>query len=86
MAGLTARYQRRTPALQAVVTAVGVAVAGKAGSRLLHHLLQVLSWATLLNCVMTVADPPLPPGLHVLAVDDFALRDVGGRRDEPAAR
>ncbi|MFI1213507.1 transposase family protein [Streptomyces sp. NPDC020802] len=28
--GLTVRYQRRTPALQAVVSAVGVALAGKA--------------------------------------------------------
>lgn len=51
----------------------GMALTGKAGSRLLHHLHQALSWATPLNCVMRVPDPPLP-GLRVLAVDDFALR------------
>ncbi|MHB9856813.1 ISL3 family transposase [Streptomyces sp. YIM S03343] len=33
----------------------------------------MLSWATLLNCVMRVPDPPLPR-LSVLAVDDFAMR------------
>ena len=71
--GLTVRYQRRSPALQAVVTAVAVALAGKAGARLLLHLHQVLSWATLLTVVMAVPDPPRATP-KVLAVDDFAFR------------
>ncbi|MDF3294351.1 hypothetical protein [Streptomyces silvisoli] len=40
--GLTRRYQRGTPALQKVVDAVAVALAGPAGARLLsvlHHIL-----------------------------------------------
>lgn len=41
--GLTARYQRRTPALRRVVEAVAVALAGGAGARLLAHLHQTLS-------------------------------------------
>ena len=71
--GLTVRYQRRSPALQAVVTAVAVALAGKAGARLLLHLHQVLSWSTLLTVVLAVPDPPRST-LKVLAVDDFAFR------------
>ncbi|MDT9701845.1 transposase family protein [Streptomyces sp. P17] len=71
--GLTVRYQRRSPALQVMVTAVSVALAGKAGSRLLLHLHQTLSWASLLNCLMKVPDP-LGSTPRVLAVDDFALR------------
>ena len=49
--GLTVRYQRRTPALQAIVVAVATALAGKAVARLLLHLHQALSWASLLNPV-----------------------------------
>lgn len=55
--GLTVRYQRRTPALQRVVEAVAVALAGSAGARLLGHLHQTLSWSTLLRCVMALPDP-----------------------------
>ncbi|MER6308683.1 transposase family protein [Streptomyces sp. NPDC001657] len=75
--GLTVHYQRRTPALQAAVSAIAVALGGTAGARLLACLHQALSWATLLNVVMAVPDPvAATPG--VLAVDDFALRR--GRR------
>lgn len=73
VSGLTVRYQRRSPALQAVVTAVAVAPAGKAGARLLLHLHQVVSWSTLLTVVLAVPDPPWATPT-VLAVDDFALR------------
>jgi transposase len=71
--GLTVRYQRRTPALQAVVEAVAAALAGKAGARLLLHLHQVLSGATVLAYLLRT---PLPnrPVPQVLGVDDFALR------------
>ncbi|MGW2370697.1 transposase [Streptomyces sp. NPDC001667] len=70
--GLTVRYQRRTPALQAVVDAVACALAGKAGARLLLHLHQVLSWATMLNCLLRV---PLPRQAvpRMLGIDEFAL-------------
>ncbi|MFD8079987.1 transposase family protein [Streptomyces sp. NPDC059718] len=50
--GLTQRYQRRTPALQTVVDAVAVALAGSAGVRLLGVLHHVLTWASVLNCLV----------------------------------
>lgn len=71
--GLTVRYQRRTPALQQVVDAVAVALAGSAGARLLAVLHHVLTWASVLNCLMRM-DDPAPAALRVVAVDDFALR------------
>jgi hypothetical protein len=55
--GLTRRYQRRTPALQKVVDAVAVALAGSAGARMLGVLHQVLSWACMLNCLMRITLP-----------------------------
>jgi hypothetical protein len=55
--GLTVRYQRRTPALQRVLEAVAVHLAGKAGARLLLVLHQVVSWSALLSCLMALAVP-----------------------------
>ena len=71
--GLTRRYQRRTPALQKVVDAVAVALAGSAGARLPRVLHCVLSWATVLNCLLRI---PLPGRAtpKVMGVDEFALR------------
>jgi transposase len=70
--GLTRRYQRRTLALQRVVDAVAVTSAGSAGARLLLVLHQVLSWATMLNCLMRIPEPrPVIP--RVLGIDEFAL-------------
>jgi hypothetical protein len=71
--GLTVRYQRRTPALQRVVDAVAVALAGQAGARLLAHLHHRLSGTTLLRGLMAI---PLPQILvpRVLGIDDFPLR------------
>jgi transposase len=71
--GLTRRYQRRTPALQKVVDAVAVALAGSAGARLLSGLHHVLSWASVLNCLMHIA-LPARPAPRVLGIDEFALR------------
>jgi transposase len=71
--GLTRRYQRRTPALQAVVDAVAVHLAGRAGARLLLALHQVVSWATLLHALLALPLPCLPSP-RVLGVDDFSLR------------
>jgi transposase len=71
-AGLTRRYQRRTPALQRVVDAVAVALAGSAGARLLLTVHQTLSRTTLLNCLMRIPEPSaaIP---RVLGLDEFAL-------------
>jgi transposase len=73
VAGLTARYQRRSPALQKVVDAAAIALAGQAGARLLACLHMTLSGATVLNCLMRI---PLParPTPRVLGIDEFALR------------
>ncbi|MER5601667.1 ISL3 family transposase [Streptomyces sp. NPDC002265] len=71
--GLTRRYQRRTPALQKVVDAVAVALAGSAGARMLGVLHQVLSWACVLNCLMRITLPARPVP-RVLGIDEFALR------------
>ena len=70
--GLTRRYRRRTPALQRVVDAVAVALAGKAGARLLPALHHVVGRATLLRCLMALPLPDLPAP-RVPGVDDFAL-------------
>jgi transposase len=71
--GLTVRYQRRTPALQQIVDAVAVALAGSAGARLLRLLHHWASGSTMLNCLMAIPLPRLPVP-RVLGVDDFALR------------
>ena len=70
--GLTDRYQRRTPALRTVLEALAVALASKAGSRLAVVLGSVVSWMTMLNVVMRIADPPAGTP-RVLGVDDLAL-------------
>jgi hypothetical protein len=71
--GLTGRYPRRTPALQRVLNAVAVALAGTAGARMLLALHQVVSWTMLLGCLLAVPLPPRP-GPRVLGVDDCAPR------------
>ncbi|MGW3046007.1 ISL3 family transposase, partial [Kitasatospora sp. NPDC001159] len=73
VAGLTRRYQRRTPALQKVVDAVAVALAGSAGAHLLGVLHHMLSWASVLNCLMRIT-LPARPAPRVLGIDEFALR------------
>lgn len=79
VARLTVRYQRRTPVLQRIVQAVGIALAGLAGVRLLCVLHCLVSRGTVLSQLMRV---PAPAALtpQALGVDDFALRrDVYGR-------
>jgi transposase len=71
--GLTVRYQRRTPALQRLLGALAVALAGKTAVRLLPHLHQLVSCSTLLTMLMALPLPALPVP-RVLGVDDFALR------------
>ncbi|WP_239516912.1 MULTISPECIES: ISL3 family transposase [unclassified Streptomyces] len=70
---LTVRYGRRTPAARRVLEAVGIALAGRAGSRLGAVLHAGVSRTTLLRAVMALPDPvwTVP---KVLGVDDFATR------------
>ncbi|MGH4036074.1 ISL3 family transposase [Actinomycetota bacterium Odt1-20B] len=70
--GLTERYQRRTPALRRVIEAVAVALAGSAGARLLAVLHQVVSWASVLNCLMRITLPAREVP-RVAGIDEFAL-------------
>ncbi|HEU5427414.1 MAG TPA: ISL3 family transposase [Actinocrinis sp.] len=74
--GLTIRYGRYTPLLLRLLQAVGVALAGRAGARLLAVMHPVVSRVTLLALVMALPDPPweMP---EALGVDDFALRRGG---------
>ncbi|WBP91336.1 transposase family protein [Kitasatospora cathayae] len=82
--GLTRRYQRRTPALQKVVDAVAVALAGSAGARLLGVLHHVLTWAGVLNCLMRISLPArvvprvlgIDEGGSPRGVDTSAMRRV----------
>jgi len=71
--GLTLRYARRTPALAAMLGAVAVALAGRAGARLAGLLGMAAGRSSLLRLVMALPDPPAGP-VRVLGVDDFAFR------------
>jgi transposase len=74
--GLTIRYGRYTPLLLRCLQAVGLALAGRAGARLLEVIRPVVSRVTLLALVMALPDPvwEVP---EALGVDDFALRRGG---------
>lgn len=71
--GLTVRYGRKTALLAGVLRDVGVALAGRAGSRLAAALAEPASRQVLLRLVMAAPDPPAPAP-RVLGVDDFAIR------------
>jgi transposase len=71
--GLTSRYARRTPVLTAMLGAVAVALAGRAGCRLAVVLHAASARSTLLRLVMTIPDPAAPAP-RVLGADDFATR------------
>jgi len=73
VAGVSIRYGRYTPLLLGMLQAVGVALAGRAGVRLLMVLHALVSRVTLLSLVMKLPDPA-PVACRVLGVDDFALR------------
>jgi transposase len=71
--GLASRYARRTPLAGQGLTAVAVALAGRAGSRLAAVLAVPVSRHTLIRILGALPDPPA--GLtRVLGVDDFSLR------------
>jgi transposase len=71
--GLTVRYGRKTALLAGALRDIGVALAGRAGSRLAAALAEPASRQVLLRLVMAAPDPPAPAP-RVLGVDDFAIR------------
>jgi transposase len=70
---LTVRHRRRTPMLRTMPERVAVALAGRAGSRLVGSLSAPASRSTLLRLVMSLPDPSAVTP-KVLGADDFALR------------
>lgn len=71
--GVTRRRLRTTDGLRRTLTAIGLALAGRAGSRLAAVLGMVTSRSTLLRLVRALPDPPERP-VTVLGVDDFAIK------------
>jgi transposase len=71
--GLTAPHARLTPGLRGMLTQIGLALAGRAGSRLASLIGAAAGRDTLLRLVKALPDPPKTP-ITVLGVDDFAFR------------
>ncbi len=71
--GLTEPHARRSPGLRAALVAVGLALAGRAGSRLATRLGMAVSRSTLLRLIRALPDPPVGQ-VTILGVDEFALR------------
>lgn len=71
--GRTRPHARYTPPAEAMLSAVGLAMAGRAGARLAQRRGLSVGRDTLLRRVRDVPDPQ-PGCLPVLGVDDFALR------------
>ena len=71
--GLASRYARRTPLAARELTAVAVALAGRAASALAAVLAVPASRHTLVRALMALPEPPAAL-TRVLGVDDFSLR------------
>jgi transposase len=71
--GLTVRYARRTPPLAEMLTAVALALAGRAGARLAPLLGLLAGRSSMLRLIMALPDPRDRP-VRALGVDDFAFR------------
>ncbi len=71
--GLTSRRARRTPPLARALTAIALALACRAGSRLAVLLDLLASRSSLLRLIMALPDPQ-PGPVKILGVDDFAFR------------
>jgi transposase len=71
--GLTTKWSRRTSQLTAMLTEIGLALAGRAGARLTHRLGLSASRDTLLRLVCGIPDPPVGT-ITVLGVDDAVKR------------
>jgi len=71
--GLTSRRARRTPPLARTLTAIALALAGRAGARLAAALGLTAGRSSMLRLVMAQPDPQAAT-VTVLGVDDFAFR------------
>ncbi|WP_238598275.1 ISL3 family transposase [Saccharothrix sp. ALI-22-I] len=71
--GLTAKHARRTGLARTILEQVGLALAGRAGSRLATLPGLPAAHSTLLRLVHALPDPQVGT-VAVLGVDDFALR------------
>jgi transposase len=74
VAGLTARYRRRSLPLLGLLAQIGLALAGRAGARLAAVLGIGVHRSTLLGLVAALPEPQLAAAPQILGVDDFALR------------
>ncbi|MGH3814016.1 MAG: ISL3 family transposase [Pseudonocardiaceae bacterium] len=73
VAGLTARYARRTVLLRGMLESIGLALAGRAGARQATVLGLPVTRSTALRLIRALPDPEIGT-VTVLGVDDFALR------------
>jgi transposase len=73
VSGLTVAHARRTTALRALLTSIGVTLAGRAGARMAAGIGVSVSRSTLLRMVRALPDPEVGQ-VTVLGVDDFAKR------------
>ena len=71
--GLTSPRSRRTPPLARMLTAVALALAGRAGTRLAAELDVPASRAGMLRLVMSLPDPGTGT-VRIVGIDDFAFR------------
>jgi transposase len=71
--GLTSPRSRRTPPLARMLTAIGLALAGRAGTRLAAELDLPSSRTGMLRLVMALPDPETGT-VTILGIDDFAFR------------
>lgn len=71
--GLTAPHARLTSGLRGMLTQIGLALAGRAGSRLASVIGAAAGRDTLLRLVKNLPDPPKTP-MTVLGFDDSAFR------------
>lgn len=72
-AGVATRHARRTPLSRAMLTAISVALAGRAGARLAAVLGLPASRNTLLRLLRALPEAPIGE-VTALGVDDFAIR------------
>jgi hypothetical protein len=70
---LVAVYARKTTRLTAVLRAIGIALGGQAGARLVARLQLSTSPATLLRLVQAAPMPPTP-ALQAVGIDEWAWR------------
>jgi len=72
--GLTSPFARYTAQLAANLASLGLALAGRAGTRLASDLGIAVSRHTLLRQVMALPDPRPTSALEICGIDDFALK------------